>query len=130
MKTNAQCPLESFRLPWLEIHSYLTKASCFILLLMLQLFLYWSPVSQKNGKHSDHPSELPYESKCSVPSVKFSDALVRNSFTFDKSFKHCILLMQQLLSYWSLVGQKNGKYSDLLSELPYENKCSMPCGRF
>ena len=88
MRTNAQCPLESFRLPWLEIHSYLTKASCFILLLMLQLFLYWSPVGQKNGKHSDHPSELPYESKCSVPSVKFSDALVKNSFIFDKSFKH------------------------------------------
>ena len=51
----------------LKLHSYLTKASCFSLLLMQQLFLCWSPVSQKNGRYGDHLSEFTYEKKCSVP---------------------------------------------------------------
>ena len=86
IETNTQCPLENFRMLWLEIHSYLAKASCFILLLMQQLFLYWSSVGQKNGKYGDHLSELPDENKCSVPPGKFQNALVRNSFMFNKSF--------------------------------------------
>ena len=69
----------------LKIHSYLTKASCFSLLLMQQLFLYWSPVGLKNGQYSDHLSEPPYKNKCSVPPGKFWNALVKILFIFDKS---------------------------------------------
>ena len=54
-----------------KIHSYLRKASCFILLLMQQLFLYWSSVGQENGKYSDHLSERSSEDKCSVPLENF-----------------------------------------------------------
>ena len=38
--------------------------------------------------------------------------------------------MQQLFLYWSSVGQKNGKYSDHLSELPYEKKMLSAPGKF
>ena len=71
MKLNAQWQMENFGMLWLEIHLYLTKASCLSLLLMQHLFLYWSPVAQENGKYSDHLSEQPAENKCSVPAGKF-----------------------------------------------------------
>ena len=78
MKTNAQCPpLENFRM--------LLVASCISLLSMQQLFLYWSPVGQKNEKYSDHLCELPYENICSVPPGKFENALIKILFIFDKS---------------------------------------------
>ena len=129
MKRNAQCPLENFRMLWLEIYSYLTKASSFGLLLMQQLFLYWSPVGQKNGKYSDHLSEFPYESKCSVPLKNFRMLWLEiHSYLTNASY-FSLLLMQQLFLYWSPVGQKNGKYSDQLSELPYGNKRSVPLGK-
>ena len=67
------------------MHSYLTKASCFSLLLLLQLFLYWSPVGQNNRKYSDQLNELPYENKCSVPYERFYNALVEILFISDKS---------------------------------------------
>ena len=115
---------------WLEIHSYFTKASCFSLLLMQQLFLYWSPVSQKNGKYSDHLSELPYESKCTVPLENFRMLWLEIHSYVTKASYFSLLLTQQLFLYWSPVHQKNGKYSDHLSELPYENKYSVPPGKF
>ena len=130
MKTNAQCPLENFRMLWLEIHSYLTKASCFSLLLMQQLFLYWSPIGQKNGKYSDHLSEFPFENKCSVPLENFTMLWLKIHSYLTKASCFSLLLMQQLFLYWSPVGQKNGKYSDHLSELPNENKCSVLPGKF
>ena len=73
-----------YRLSLLKIHSYLTKASCFSLLLMGQLFLYLSSVGQKNGKYSNRLSELPFENKCSMPPGKFQNALVKIIFIFDK----------------------------------------------
>ena len=84
IETNAQCPLENFRMLWLEIHSYLTKALSFSTLLMQQLFLYWSPVGQENGKYSDHQSEPPYENKCSVPYRRFENVLVKILLIVDK----------------------------------------------
>ena len=39
----------------------------------------------KNGKYSDHLSQLPYENKCSVPPGKFLNALIKILFIFDKS---------------------------------------------
>ena len=71
MKTNAQCPLEHFRMLWLKFYSYLTKAWCQSLLLVKEVFLHWWPVCQKNGEYNEHMSELPYENKCSVPPGKF-----------------------------------------------------------
>ena len=106
-KTNAQCPLENFRMLWLKIQSYLTKAPCFSLLLMQQLFLYWSPVDQKNGKYSDHLSELPYENKCSVESFRMLWLEIHSYLTKASFFS--LLLMQQLFLYWSPVGQENLK---------------------
>ena len=110
--------------------SYLTKASCFSLLLMQQLFLYWSSVGQKNGKYSDHLSELPYEKKCSVPLENFRMLWLEIYSYLTKASSFSLLLIQQLFLYWSPVGQKNGKYSDHLSEFPYENKCSVPLENF
>ena len=130
IKTNAQCLVENFRMFWLKIHSYLTKASCFSLLFILQLFLYWSPVGQKNMEFCDHLSELPYENKCSVPLENFRTLWLEIHSYLTKASCFSLLLMQQLFVYWSPVGQKNGKYSDHLSELPYENKCSVPLGKF
>ena len=95
-----------------------------------KLFLYWSPVGQKNGKYSDHLSELPYENKCSVPLENFRMVWLEIHSYLTKALSSHVLLMQQLLLYWSPVGQKNGKYSDHLSERPYENKCSVHRGRF
>ena len=60
-----------FRMLWLEIHSYLTKASCFNLLLTQQLFLYWSSIGQKNGKYSDQLRELLYEKNTKWPLENF-----------------------------------------------------------
>ena len=130
MKRNAQCPLENFRMLRLEIYSYLTKASSFSLLLMQQLFLYWSPVGQENGKYSDHLSEFPYENKCSVPLENFRMLCLEIYSYLTKASSFSLLLMQQLFLYWSPVGKKNGKYSDQLSEHPYEKKCSVPPGKF
>ena len=129
-ETNTQCPLENFRMLWLEIHSYLTKASYFSLLLMQQLFLYRSPVGQKNGKYSDHLSEFPFENKCSVLLENFRMLWLEIYSYLTKPSCFSLLLMQQLFLYWSPVGQKNGKYSDHLSDLPYKNKCSVPPGKF
>ena len=130
MKRNAQCPLENFRMLWLEIHSYLTKASCFSLYLMQQLFLYWPPVGQQNGEYSDHLSEFPYENKCSVPLKNFRMLWLKIHSYLTEASCFILLLMQQLFLYWSSVRQKNRKYSDQLSEHPYENKCSVPPGKF
>ena len=115
---------------WLEIHSYLTKASCFSLLLMQQLFLYWSPVGQKNGKYSDHLRELSCENKCSAPHGICRMLWLEIHSYLTKTSCFSLLLMQQLSLYWSPVGQKNIKYSDNLSELHYESKCSVPPGIF
>ena len=130
MKRNAQCSLENFRMLWLEIYSYLRKASSFSLLLMQELFLYWSPVGQKNGKYSDHLSEFPYENKCSVPLKNCRMLWLEIHSYLTKASCFSLLLMQQLFLYWSPVGQKNGKYSDQLSGLPFENKHSVPPGKF
>ena len=130
VKTKAHCHLEYFRILWFEIHSYLTKASCFSLLLMQQLFLYWSLVSQKNGKYSDHLCELYYGNKCSMPPRIFRMLWLEIHTYLTKASCFSLLLMQHLLLYWSPVGQKNGKYSDNLSELHYENDCSVPLGKF
>ena len=130
MKTNAQCPLENFRMLWLEIHSYLTKASYFSLLLMQQLFLYWSPVGQKNGKYSDHLSELPYKTNTQCPLEDFRMLWLEIYSYLTKASCFSLLLMQQLFLYWSPVHQKNGKYSDYLSEFTFKNKCSVPPGKF
>ena len=131
IKRNAQCPLENFEMLSLEIHSYLTKALSFSLLLMQQLFLYWSPVHQKNGKYSGHLSEFTFENKCSeCPLENFRMLWLEIHLYLTKASCFSLLLMQQLFCYWSPVGYKNGKYSDHLSELPYENKCSVPRGKF
>ena len=71
----------------LKIHSYLTTASCSSLLLMQLLFLYWSPVGQKNEEYRDHLSEPSYKNKCSVPPWKFSNALTKTLLIFDKSLR-------------------------------------------
>ena len=111
------------------MYSYLTKAPCFSLLLIQQLFLYWSPVGQKNGKYSDHLREPLYENKCSVPPGIFR-MLWFEIHSYLKASCFSLILVQQLFLYWSPVGQKNGKYSDHLREPPYENKCSVPPGIF
>ena len=85
MKTNTQCPLENFKILCLKIYSYLTKTLCQSLHLVKELFLFWSPICQKNLKYSDHLSERPCESKCSVPPGKFSNRHVKILFIFDKS---------------------------------------------
>ena len=127
MKTNAQCLLENLRILSLKIHSYLTKAISFSLLLMQQLFLYWSPVHQENGKYSGHLSEFTFENKCSECSLEnFRMLWLEIQLYLTKASCFSLLLMQQLFLYWSPVGQKNGKYSDHLSELPYRNKYSVP----
>ena len=131
MKTNAQCLLENFRILWLKINSYLTKALSFSLLLMQQLFLYWSPVHQENGKYSGHLSEFTFENKCSeCPLENFRMLWLEIHLYLTKASCFSLLLMQQLFLYWSPVGQKNGKYSDNLNELPYRNKYSVPPGKF
>ena len=123
-------PLEYFRMLWLEIHSYLTKASCFSLLLMQELFLYWSPVAEKNEKYSDHLSEPPYENKCLVPLEYFRMLWLEIHSYLTKASCFSLLLMQEIFLYWSPIAEKNEKYSDHLSGPPYENKCSVPPGKF
>ena len=131
MKTNARCLVENFRILWSKIHSYLTKALSFSLLLMQQLFLYWSPVHQRNGKYSDQLSEFTFENKCSeCPLENFRTLWLAIHLYLTKASCFSLLLMQQLFLYWSPVGEKNGKYSDHLSELPYRNKYSVPLENF
>ena len=131
MKTNAQCLLENFRILWLKIHSYLTKAISYSLLLMQQLFLYWSPVHQRNGKYSGQLSEFTFENKCSeCPLENFRTLWLAIHLYLTKASCFSLLLMQQLFLYWSPVGEKNGKYNDHLSELPYRNKYSVPLENF
>ena len=131
MKTNAQCLLENFRILWLKIHSYLTKALSFSLLLMQQLFLYWSPVHQRNGKYSGHLSEFTFENKCyECPLENFRTLWLEIYLYLTIASCFSLLLMQQLFLYWSPVGEKNGKYNDHLSELPYRNKYSVYLGKF
>ena len=130
MKTNSQCLLEHFRILWLKIHSYFTKALSFGLLLMQQLFLYWSPVHQKNGKYSGHLSEFTFENKCSeCPLENFRMLWLEIHLYLTKASCFSPLLMQQLFLYWSPVGQKNAKNSDNLNELPYRNKYLVPPGK-
>ena len=110
----------------LKMHSYLTKASCFSLPLMQQLFFYWLSVGQKNGKYSDHLIELPRKNKCSVPPGIFRKLWLEIHSYLTKASCFSLLLMQQLFLYGSPVGQKNGKYNDLLSELHYKKKTKCP----
>ena len=81
-------------------------------------------------KYADHLSELPYENKCSVSPGKFWNALVKILFLFDKSMMPKLTFGERatftLVSCLSI----KRKYADHLSELPYENKCSVSPGKF
>ena len=109
MKTNAQCPVEDFRMLWLKFYLYLTKSWCQSLLFVKEVFLHWSPVCQQNGKYGDHLSEPPYENKCSVPPGNFRMLWLDIHSYLTKASCFSLLLMQQLFLYSSPVGQKNGK---------------------
>ena len=64
------------------------------------------------------------------PIMLYIDSLLKIHSCLTKASCSSFLLTQQLFLYWSPVGLKNRKYSDHLSELPYENKCSVPPGKF
>ena len=77
MKINAQCPLEIQFTFDKSLMPGLTSGERAIFTLVTCL--------SKNGKYSDHLSEIPYENKISVPSGKFSNTLFKILFIFDKS---------------------------------------------
>ena len=64
------------------------------------------------------------------PIMLYIDSLLKTHLYLTKASHSSLLLKQQLFLYWSPVGLTKGKHSDHLSELPYENKCSVPPGKF
>ena len=75
-------------------------------------------------------SELDSAPDSFYPIVLYIDSLLKIHSYLTKTSYSSLLLKQQLFLYWSPVGLKKGKYSDHLSELAYENKCSVPPGKF
>ena len=70
--------------------------------------------------------------KCSVPLGKVVNTLIKIQFIFDKSLLPMFTFGERAifrLHAWEPVCQQNGKYNNHLSELPYENQCSVPPGK-
>ena len=73
-----------------------------------QLFLYWSPVGQKNGKYSDHLSELPYENKCSVPSGNVRMLWLKFYSYLTKAWRQSLTLVKEVFYTGHLFVSKMG----------------------
>ena len=108
MKTNAQCPLENFRMLWLKSYSYLTKAWCQSLLLVKEIFLHWWPVCQKMGNIMTTWMNFLMKTNAQCPLENFRMLWLKILSYLTKAPCFSLVLMQQLFLYCSPVGQENG----------------------